>query len=839
MPVFHTKTIESILDPVAQQVSQLVIFHEEGEDGRAMPDLSMPIKAVGAAVANLVKVGQQTAANSKDKILRQEMPLAFNRVEESSTFLVEASHILKDDPFSSVARKKLIDGARGILSGTSALLLTLDEAEVRKILRVCKGLLEYFPVAEMVDEMADLRTFVTNLTPGITSLAKQVEERAEELTHHEHRDILKTCIGKVKHLVPLLISAMKTFVKSPMGAGRPEAQENRNFIITKICSEITEIMRVLQLTSAEENKGDDPLYDMKKAVSVFDSKFDRAKDWIGDATCDASGLGEKAVRECIQQGRTMANVCQDPHKTMIQKCCDDLDKLMEELASLRSQGKGTTPRGLEISREVGRELNNLRTIMDDAVQHQGISGVKKPATSFAGKMEQAQQWLQNPSGDHTGIGERAIRQCIQDARNVAEKCSGPERMELLKLCNELENLTNELSELKRRGLGNSPQARALAGKIANKLDELHRKTQRAIANQLIEACEEAINRDVLACDTALTQENPQMVVAKTSNIARMAKRIGKIVSAEAENTEDPELRMKLETMSRNVQDLISPLAIEAKSVVSNIKDRQGHGRLRAAMRRLQNNVSDIRKVFIDRASQSEEDDFPPPPPPPPPQMEDLSLSERAPPRPPLPREETTQAPPRPPPPVIEPAVDMNVQNMLECPPEDNRIAMAASNLHKEILKWEEQGNDMIQAAKKMAILFAKMSKYMRDEEEGQPHSKKELIELAKEIANASKEIVKLGHKAFDKCNDKRLKSNMQQTIDRIPTISTQLKIVSTVKATMIGSQELEEDREATETLVGCAENLMSAVRQTVRETEAASVKMRTDAGLVMHWRKKH
>jgi len=37
-------------------VSQLVIFHEEGEDGRAMPDLSMPIKAVGAAVANLVKV---------------------------------------------------------------------------------------------------------------------------------------------------------------------------------------------------------------------------------------------------------------------------------------------------------------------------------------------------------------------------------------------------------------------------------------------------------------------------------------------------------------------------------------------------------------------------------------------------------------------------------------------------------------------------------------------------------------------------------------------------------------------------------------------------------------
>jgi vinculin len=78
-------------------------------------------------------------------------------------------------------------------------------------------LLEYFPVAEMVEEMTDLVTFVTNLTPGTTSLAKQVEERAEELTHHEHRDILKACIGKVKHLVPLLISAMKAFVKTPIG----------------------------------------------------------------------------------------------------------------------------------------------------------------------------------------------------------------------------------------------------------------------------------------------------------------------------------------------------------------------------------------------------------------------------------------------------------------------------------------------------------------------------------------------------------------------------------------------------------------------------------------------
>lgn len=57
MPVFHTKTIESILEPVAQQISHLVIMHEEGEvDGKAIPDLSAPVQAVQLAVSNLVLV---------------------------------------------------------------------------------------------------------------------------------------------------------------------------------------------------------------------------------------------------------------------------------------------------------------------------------------------------------------------------------------------------------------------------------------------------------------------------------------------------------------------------------------------------------------------------------------------------------------------------------------------------------------------------------------------------------------------------------------------------------------------------------------------------------------
>ena len=89
MPVFHTKTIESILDPVAQQViasiskssfypkilqvSRLVIIQEEGEAGHEMPDLERPVLAVSKAVANLAKVGREMVTTTEDSILKQEL----------------------------------------------------------------------------------------------------------------------------------------------------------------------------------------------------------------------------------------------------------------------------------------------------------------------------------------------------------------------------------------------------------------------------------------------------------------------------------------------------------------------------------------------------------------------------------------------------------------------------------------------------------------------------------------------------------------------------------------------------------------------------------------------
>jgi vinculin len=110
-------------------------------------------------------------------------------------------------------RKKLIEGSRGILQGTSSLLLCFDESEVRKIIRECKKVLDYLAVAEVIESIDDLVQFVKDVSPCLTRVSREVDARQKELTHQVHRDILIRSLEQVKTLAPILICSMKIFIQ--------------------------------------------------------------------------------------------------------------------------------------------------------------------------------------------------------------------------------------------------------------------------------------------------------------------------------------------------------------------------------------------------------------------------------------------------------------------------------------------------------------------------------------------------------------------------------------------------------------------------------------------------
>ncbi|XP_077351365.1 vinculin-like isoform X4 [Festucalex cinctus] len=1061
MPVFHTKTIESILEPVAQQISHLVIMHEEGEvDGKAIPDLSVPVQAVQAAVSNLVRVGKETVQTTEDQVLKRDMPPAFIKVENSSSKLVQAAQMLKTDPYSVPARDYLIDGSRGILSGTSDLLLTFDEAEVRKIIRVCKGIMEYLTVSEVVETMEDLVTYTKNLGPGMTKMSKMIEERQQELTHQEHRQMLINSMNTVKELLPVLISAIKIFVatKSGRGAGVEEAERNRRFTFEKMSGEITEIIRVLQLTTWDEDAwANKDMEALKRSLALIESKMMQAKSWLKDpygqpgepgevalrvildeagkvgelcagkerrdilATHKALGQmtdqiadlrvrgqgpsqacvqrasqcsqgldllfgkvdnaarrlealinakqaiarrldaaqawladpnggleGEENIRALLAEAKRIADLCEDPKdRDDILRSISEIAGLTSRLVELRKQGKGDSPEARALAKQIGAALLTLQAKTNRAVANMRPA---KPAVTLEGKMEQALRWVANPGVDDRGVGQAAIRGMVGEGRRLAGGLLGPYRQDMMGRCDRAEALMTSLAEMAGRGEAETPHARATAAQLHDSLKDLRHKMQEVMTQEvsdvfsdtttpikllavsatappdapnreevfeeragnfeahagrlgataekaaavgtankstvegihaavkhareltpqvtsaarillknpgnkaayehfdtmknqwidnvekltglvdeaidtksLLDASEEAIKKDIDKCRVAMANVQPQMLVAGATSIARRANRVLLVAKREVENSEDPRFRDLVKHASDVLSHTISPMVMDAKAVAGNIQDKGLQKAYLDSCLRILAAVGKVREAF-----QPQELDFPPPPP----DLDQLQVSdEQAPPKPPLPEGEVP--PPRPPPP-DEKDEEFPEQKAGEVVSEP--MMVAAKQLHDEARKWSSKGNDIIAAAKRMALLMAEMSRLVR----GGSGNKRALIQCAKDIAKASDEVTRLAKEVAKQCTDRRIRTNLLQVCERIPTISTQLKILSTVKATMLGRTNIseEESEQATEMLVHNAQNLMQSVKETVREAEAASIKIRTDAGFTLRWVRK-
>ncbi|XP_054605972.2 vinculin isoform X1 [Nothobranchius furzeri] len=1134
MPVFHTKTIESILEPVAQQISHLVIMHEEGEvDGKAIPDLSVPVAAVQAAVSNLVRVGKETVQTTEDQLMKRDMPPAFIKVENSSSKLVQAAQMLKADPYSVPARDYLIDGSRGILSGTSDLLLTFDEAEVRKIIRVCKGILEYLTVAEVVETMEDLITYTKNLGPGMTKMSKMIEERQQELTHQEHRQMLINSMNTVKELLPVLISAIKIFVatKSSRGAGVEEAERNRKFTFEKISAEMHEIIRVLQLTTWDEDTwANKDMEALKRSLALIESKMAQAKSWLKDphgqpaccplgdpgevalrvildeagkvgelcagkerkdilATTKALGQmsdqiadlrvrgqgptpgcvqragqcsqgldllfgkvdsaarrlealinakqaiarrldaaqawladpnggaeGEENIRALLAEAKRIADLCEDPkERDDILRSINEIAGLAARLVELRKQGKGDSPEARALAKQIGAALLNLQSKTNRAVANMRPA---KPAVTLEGKMEQALRWVNNPGVDDRGVecerlqwitGQAAIRGMVGEGKRLAGGLLGPYRQDMIGRCDRTEALMTSLADMANRGEAEAPHARATAAQLQDTLKDLRQHMQEVMTQEvsdvfsdtttpikllavaatappdapnreevfeeragnfethagrlgataekaaavgtankstvegihaavkhareltpqvtsaarillknpgnkaayehfdtmknqwidnvermtglvdeaidtksLLDASEEAIKKDIDKCRVAMANVQPQMLVAGATSIARRANRVLLVAKKEVENSEDPRFRDTVKHASDILSHTISPMVMDAKAVAGNIQDKALQKAYLDSCLRILAAVGKVREAF-----QPQEPDFPPPPP----DLDQLHVNdEQAPPKPPLPEGEVP--PPRPPPPEEkdEEFPEQKASEVLSEPmmvaarqlhdeaskwsskPEDEEaveerevddedeftdgeddyepellmmpsnqpvnqpILAAAQSLHQEARKWSSKGNDIIAAAKRMALLMAEMSRLVR----GGSGNKRALIQCAKDIAKASDEVTRLAKEVAKQCTDRRIRTNLLQVCERIPTISTQLKILSTVKATMLGRTNIseEESEQATEMLVHNAQNLMQSVKETVREAEAASIKIRTDAGFTLRWVRK-
>lgn len=91
--------------------------------------------------------------------------------------------------------------------------------------------------------------------------------------------------------------------------------------------------------------------------------------------------------------------------------------------------------------------------------------------------------------------------------------------------------------------------------------------------------------------------------------------------------------------------------------------------------------------------------------------------------------------------------------MLVLRPGASGILTAAHNLHQELRQWSSQENEIVAAAKRMAILMARLSQLVR----GEGGTKKDLIDCAKAIADSSEEVTRLAVQLARQCTDIKMR----------------------------------------------------------------------------------
>uniref|UniRef100_A0A1I7WB35 Vinculin n=1 Tax=Heterorhabditis bacteriophora TaxID=37862 RepID=A0A1I7WB35_HETBA len=705
-------------------VSRLVILHEEAEDGNAMPDLTRPVGLVSRAVDNLIKY----------------------RV------------------------------------------------------RLKRVLLEYF-----------------------YSISKILE-----LTHQVHREILVRCIDAIRTLSPILICSMKIFIQISLDSsqrGQVEAAENRNYLAQRMTDEMNEIIRVLQLTTYDEDEWDaDNVTVMRKALSAAKSLLTAALDWLGDAKAQPGAIGEKAIRRILDYADRIASRALPEDSYSIKRSISEISSLTDSICELRNQGRYDNEGLAANCAQKLKELVGTKHssgLLPEALGNAQRHGGAHPAHTAGGRLEQALRWLENPGVDDGGLGRQAIRMMTDDARKLADKLNSQDRNRLLGLCSDIDGISNQLADLERRGLGNTPEAHALRQQLKDKLRELADFMKRILTDRVVEDFADISTPlkqfvEAVHADPHMPNREPNFhdkasrLRDHSDSMTTTARLVATCGPCKNKNTVEAiidtaekvfiyfnssiiifilkflnNLNFFIVVYRNRLYNYIAipPMVNHAKQVAFNPRDGGAISNWRGANDHLLDSVRVVGEAIsgvstngrhsvyqdsISRSSPYQQQNstqllrsVAPQAPTPPVIHNKMLIREEipAPPRPPPPVE--ISPPPRPPPP---PEYDEEEETRAfweryPLPQASHQpILSAAHNLHNELKQWSSQENEIVAAAKRMAILMARLSQLVR----GEGGNKKDLIDCAKAIADSSEEVTRLAVQLARLCTD--IKMRMAMTV---------------------------------------------------------------------------
>jgi len=283
-----------------------------------------------------------------------------------------------------------------------------------------------------------------------------------------------------------------------------------------------------------------------------------------------------------------------------------------------------------------------------------------------------------------------------------------------------------------------------------------------------------------------------------------AKQFLEVAKYEMNNTEDEAYRTEL---LKQIQDVEKILPILSQPYTASTKTD-----LLSAAKKIGNLLGSLNGLMKTKLPASNAVLEPPPPPQKQIVMNEVSAPQEV-------QENVVSAPAQAT--IIEPEEEEEEQPEVEPLPQEEAsqfpIKAAGRDLKLEAAQWSGSKNDIIA---KVNIVAQKMEELslIHSNLTTNPIAKKEMIQKALEITQVTNSILKDCRELAELCTDKRLKMQLLNTVDRLNTLSQQLRVVTAVKAS--NPRDLDTDNQ----LFSCASNLTETMKRLLRDSEAASVR---------------
>ncbi|CAF3421133.1 unnamed protein product [Rotaria socialis] len=840
-----TWSVQRALDPLVVEVTSLISDQSSSTKKGRSKRAHLLVENVIHATENFMKKVGEIANENPD--MRNDLLQNMKEVKRTGDEMVILSKEFADDPSSKVKREKMITAARALLTSVTHLLIIADLVDVQSILKSIRLVEDDLQHIRDAANQEELNHFYQQYGKDINDLNHHAQRRQQDLIDRIEQENLAAARATLVRSSMMLFTAAKTYLRHPE---IPSARENRDFVYNQICHAVNVISSISrgQYEPSTYSSSLNTIGDLTRALNEFDNiimmkpqKFNeqvirpqlegRLEDIISGAALLADSLStrddrrDRIVQECNSVRQALQELLDEYIKYSKKKSSDE--NVNEKVQSMQAK-----------TRDLRRQLR--KAVVDHVSDAFVATNVPLLALIDAARR-----------GDPQLVEETAqifiehATKLIEVANVVCSMSDSVEGIKLVRLTTkQIENLTPQVVNA----------ARILAARSTSKLAlenmDVFRDTWERNVRLLTDAVDEItriedflaisenhILEDINTCIQAMVERKPDRVDLTAGAIRGRSMRVIDVVTAEMEKYEPGEYTQAVMESVRILRDQIVPgFAERIQTAIDVLRMKSGYDNrtyelseqeiiemsssVYHAIRDIRNSVlmnpdlewpSDDEEGLNDEIyAQSQTSSHGPSSDS---QQIDLEMYPGKTDNPSrdmmrrLPKEEREQ-------------IEMQVEGFKK----------TKRDFEREVLKWDDRGNDIIVLAKKMCMIMMEMTDFTRGR--GPLRTTMDVINAAKMISECGSKLNKLAKDVAAQCVESQSKSDLVAYVDRITLYCHQLDITSKVKADVqnISGELIVSGLDSATSLITAAKNLMNAVVLTVKASYIASTKYRNKSG---------